>query len=123
MSESSHEPTKKSLLSNRTYNALKELSTVVLPAFGALYFALAQIWGFPKGEEVVGSLAVVSTFFGTLLKISTSSYNKSNEKYVGDLIAEPHPNDETKTILAARLNEPVEKVQSMTEATFRVLPK
>ncbi|MBQ2396430.1 MAG: phage holin [Bacteroidales bacterium] len=52
----------------------------VLPAIGTLYFALAGIWGFPYGEEVVGTIAAVDTFLGVILGISTAQYNKNKEE-------------------------------------------
>lgn len=63
-------------LSNRTYDILKWITQLLLPALGTLYFALAGIWGFPYGEEVVGTLVAVDTFLGVCLGISTKQYNK-----------------------------------------------
>lgn len=64
-------------MSDKTYNILKKIAQLVLPAVGTLYFALAGIWGFPYGEEVVGTITAVDTFLGVVLGISTSSYNKA----------------------------------------------
>lgn len=64
------------MLDNKTYDLLKWIAIIVLPALGALYFGLAKIWGFPYGEEVVGTITVIDTFLGTLLGISTNNYNK-----------------------------------------------
>ena len=64
-------------LSNRAYDVLKYISQIVLPALGALYAALAKIWGFPYGEEIVGTIAAVDLFLGAILKISTDNYNKT----------------------------------------------
>lgn len=66
------------MLSNRIYDILKYIALIALPATGALYFTLSQIWGLPYGEEVVGTIAAVDTFLGTLLQISTAIYNKNN---------------------------------------------
>lgn len=65
-------------MSNKTYDILKHLAQVVIPAVSALYFGLANIWGLPYGEEIVGTLAVVDTFLGALLGISTAQYKKQN---------------------------------------------
>lgn len=73
------------LLSDRMYNILKAMVTIVFPALGALYFALAQIWGLPEPEKVLGTIAAVSTFLGVLIGISTKSYNNSDAKYDGAL--------------------------------------
>lgn len=66
-------------LSNKTYDTLKWIAQYFLPAVGALYFALAGIWGFPYGEEVVGTCSAVDAFLGVLLGISTANYNKRQE--------------------------------------------
>lgn len=63
-------------MKNRTYDILKYIALIVLPAIGTLYFALAQIWGLPYGEEIVGTITAVDAFLGAVLKISTDKYNK-----------------------------------------------
>lgn len=63
-------------LSNKVYNILKWIAMIFLPALGALYFGLSQIWGFPYGEEIVGTISIIDTFLGALLGISTMNYNK-----------------------------------------------
>lgn len=66
-------------LSDKIYNRIKWLVQIVLPAFGGLYFGLAQIWGFPNPEAVVGSLALLTTFFGIILGFSSKTYNASSD--------------------------------------------
>ena len=63
-------------MSNRVYDVLKYIALIVLPALGALYFGLAKIWGFPYATEIVGTISVVDTFLGAILKISNDNYNK-----------------------------------------------
>ena len=67
-------------LSNTTYDILKWIATLLLPALGTLYFALASIWGFPYGEQIVGTITAIDTFLGVILGISTAQYNKKVEK-------------------------------------------
>lgn len=66
-------------LSNKTYDILKWIALILLPAIGTLYFGLAQIWNLPYAEEIVGTITVIDTFLGAILGISTSSYNKANK--------------------------------------------
>ena len=68
------------MLSNKTYDILKWIAQILLPALGTLYFALASIWGFPYGEQIVGTITAVDTFLGVVLGISTEQYNKKVEK-------------------------------------------
>ena len=58
-------------MNDKTYNLLKWIAMVVLPAMGTLYFALAGIWGFPFGEEIVGTITAIDAFLGALLGISS----------------------------------------------------
>ena len=64
-------------MSNKTYDMAKYIAQIVLPACGTLYFALANIWGLPCGEQIVGTITAVDAFLGVLLGISTNRYNKA----------------------------------------------
>ena len=66
-------------MSNETYDFLKIIAQIVLPAIGTLYFALAGIWGLPYGEQIVGTLTAIDAFMGAVLKISTDQYNSENK--------------------------------------------
>jgi hypothetical protein len=63
-------------LDSKTYDLLKWIAMIVLPAFGTLYFALASIWGLPYGEQIVGTITAIDAFLGALLGVSTNNYNK-----------------------------------------------
>lgn len=65
-------------MSNKTYDVLKWIAQYGLPAIGTLYYALAGIWGLPRGEEVVGTITAIDAFLGVLLGISSAQYNKAN---------------------------------------------
>lgn len=66
-------------MSNSTYDTLKWIAQILLPALGTLYFALAGIWGFPYGEQIVGTITVIDTFLGALLGISNAQYKKEGD--------------------------------------------
>ena len=66
-------------MSNKTYDVLKWIAMVVLPAIGTLYFSLAGIWGWPYAEEIVGTVTAIDTALGVLLGISSVQYNKKQE--------------------------------------------
>lgn len=63
-------------MTNKTYDVLKFVAQILLPALGTLYFALASIWGLPYAEQIVGTITAVDTFLGAILGISTANYNK-----------------------------------------------
>lgn len=64
-------------MSNKVYDVLVWVAQIVLPALGTLYAALAGIWGFPYGEQIVGTITAVDVFLGALLKISNAKYKKA----------------------------------------------
>ena len=66
-------------LSNKVYDVLKFLCTILLPACGTLYFALAKIWDLPLAEEIVGTLSAIAVFIGAIIGISSINYNKDKE--------------------------------------------
>jgi len=85
------QPSKGPLLNDKLYDFLKRFAVVVLPAFGAFYFTVAQIWGLPKAEEVVGTIAAVNVFVGVIVQLANRSYNKREIGYDGSLnVSEQH---------------------------------
>lgn len=66
-------------MSDKVYDVLKWIAQYLLPASATLYFALANIWGFPYAEQVVGTISAIDTFLGVMLGISTIQYNKDNK--------------------------------------------
>ena len=66
-------------MTNKTYDVLKFIATIILPALGTLYFALSQIWGLPYGEEIIGTITAIVTFLATILKVSSVQYYKKEE--------------------------------------------
>ena len=68
------------MMSNKVYDILKWIALIALPAVATLYFAIAQIWGLPYGEQVVGTITAIDAFLGALLGISNYNYVKKEEK-------------------------------------------
>lgn len=64
------------VLNDKLYDVLKWIAQIVLPALGTLYASLAGIWGFPYGEQIVGTILAVDLFLGALLGISNVQYKK-----------------------------------------------
>lgn len=67
-------------MKNKTYDILKWVALVVLPAIATLYFALAGIWHLPYGEQIVGTITAIDTFIGAILGISNYNYKKKEGK-------------------------------------------
>lgn len=63
-------------MNNKTYDVLKWVALVVLPALTTLWLALANIWGFPYAEAIGATMAAITAFLGALLGVSSVQYNK-----------------------------------------------
>lgn len=83
-------PRSHTLFSNRTYDYLKFIALVLLPALATAYFALGGLWDLPKVDEVVGTIVVIDTFLGALLGFSTNQYNKSDDRFDGEIYVTPN---------------------------------
>lgn len=62
-------------MSKKAYNILNVIAQILLPGIGTLYFALANIWQLPFGEEILGTTTAIDTFLGALIGISSTNYN------------------------------------------------
>lgn len=61
-------------MSNKTYDVLKWVVMVCLPALTTLWLTLASIWGFPYAEPIGATLGAITVFLGALLGISSAKY-------------------------------------------------
>lgn len=61
-------------MTNKTYDILKWIALILLPALATFYAAIAAVWGLPYTEQVVGTITAVDTLLGTLLKVSADKY-------------------------------------------------
>ena len=105
-------------ISDTTYDNLRRTGEYVLPALAAFYFGLSQIWGFPYGEEVVGSIALLNIFLGVVIGAFRSKYNNSDAKYDGEMIVSE---DDERKLYRLELNEDVESLDDKKEISFKVV--
>lgn len=62
-------------MSNKTYDILKYVVTIVLPALTTLWLTLASIWGLPYGEPIGATMGAITVFLGALIGVSSAKYN------------------------------------------------
>lgn len=67
-------------MTNKTYDILKWIAALVLPALATLVIALAGIWGLPYGEAIGATITAVDAFLGTILGISSKNYQASTDE-------------------------------------------
>ena len=84
-------PSKNPLLSDSMYTKLEYLARVVLPALATLYLALATLWTFPYGPQVVGTIVAVDTFLGVFIGFAQKSYDASDAAYNGTIVVTKTP--------------------------------
>lgn len=78
----------KPMLKGRVYDFFKNLAQLYLPAAGTAYVSLAPILDLPGAEKVVGTIVVVDTFLGAILKLSQVSYDNSEERFDGTVLVD-----------------------------------
>ena len=90
------------IMSNKTYDILKYIALVGLPALATLYLTLSYIWGLPYGEAVAGTITAIDTFLGALLGISSKTYELNEQKaaleYSVSLLKETMEQDKAKAM-------------------------
>ena len=64
------------MLTNRTYDILKWIDLIALPAIGTAWAGLAQIWNLPYPDEIPATIMVICTLLGALLGVSSATYYK-----------------------------------------------
>lgn len=68
----------KQILSDKVYDILFWIVVIVIPALSVLWTALSQIWGFPYGTEIRGTIDAVAVFLGVVMGVSKVQYKKNN---------------------------------------------
>lgn len=92
---------------NKGYDVVKAFAQIILPALGALYSAVAGIWGLPDAEKVVGTIVAIDTFLGVILAIASSGYKPPADGKL--IIDQTDPNKDVHTL---HLDTPVEDLPS-----------
>ena len=105
-------------LSNKVYDNLNWVVRFGLPGLGALYFSLAQIWGLPAGEQVLGTITSLALFLGILLGISSRQYQASDERTDGSLIVDT--SDPEKDVYRLDLTTQLDDLPGKNEIVLKV---
>ena len=66
-------------MSNKTYDILKFIAQVVLPALTTFYGVLGATLNIPYTQEVITIAVAFDTMLGTILGISSRNYYKNIE--------------------------------------------
>lgn len=59
---------------NKTYDILKFVAQIILPAFATFYITIAEIWNLPFSTEIAGTITAIDTLLGACLHKASSDY-------------------------------------------------
>ena len=71
-------------MTNKTYDALKNVALYILPALATLILALGSIWSLPYCEAIAATVTALDTFLGSVLKISSNKYAEAQGESEGE---------------------------------------
>ena len=64
------------IFKNKTYDVLKFIAQIVLPAVATLWVAISTIWQLPLSDQIEGTITAVVVFLDT----TVGKFNRSNSK-------------------------------------------
>ena len=64
-------------MNNKTYDRLKWIAMIVIPAAAALVGTIGESVGWPQTGLAVTIITAVGAFLGTVLGVSNQNYNKN----------------------------------------------
>ena len=67
-------------ISNRTYDILKYIALIALPALQVFWLTIGKIWNIAYTVEIGATIGAVALLLGTLLGVSTKNYLADKEQ-------------------------------------------
>lgn len=109
------------ILGEKWYNRGKWVVMLLLPAFSTLYVTIGALWGLPYIQQVVGTSSALALFFGTLLGVSSKTYNNSDARFDGDMVLET--NEDGRKLYTIALNEDVNHLDDKKQIVLKMDPR
>lgn len=100
-------------MTSKTYDILKWVAMVALPAFATLILAICGLWGLPYAEQIAGTVTAVATFLGALLQITSKNYQ-------GDGTLNVDTSDPAKDLYSLDLTTGLSELPNKSKITLRV---
>lgn len=66
-------------LNNRTYDILKYVALIALPAIQVFWLTIGKIWNISYTVEIGATIGAVALLLGTLLGVSTRNYYEEEQ--------------------------------------------
>lgn len=70
------------IFKNKTYDTLKFIAQILLPAIATLWVAISTIWQLPLADQIEGTITAVIVFIDTLLGLTLAK--ASSDYHRGD---------------------------------------
>lgn len=71
------------ILKNSTFNVLKWIALIALPATATFWYAIGTTWNLPYVQEIQVTITAIDTLLGTLLGVASNQYNKKANDFSG----------------------------------------
>ncbi len=111
-------PQKGFAISDSFYKKIKILVMIIFPVFSTIYFIVGSIFGWANLPQVLGFIAVITTFLSVVLVISARFYNKSDSRFDGSI--DIHTTEADVKVYSLNLNSDPEDLDSKSSILFKV---
>lgn len=74
-------------MTDKTYDILKRVALIVVPALATFVNAVGIVWGIPYTNEATATITALGVFLGAALGVSSKNYEPDTH---GDLVVTKH---------------------------------
>lgn len=74
-------------MNNQTYDILKRIALIIVPALATFVNAAGVVWGLPYVNEIVATITAFGVFLGAILGVSSANYTPETH---GNLVVTKH---------------------------------
>lgn len=74
-------------MNNQTYDTIKRVALIIVPALATFVNAAGMVWGIPYTNEVTATITAFGVFLGASLGISSANYTPETH---GNLVVTKH---------------------------------
>lgn len=74
-------------MNNKTYDTLKRVALIIIPALATFVSAAGVVWGIPYTNEITATITAFGVFLGAALGVSSKNYTPETH---GNLVVTKH---------------------------------
>lgn len=74
-------------MNNQTYDILKRVALIIIPAMATFVSAAGVVWGLPYTNEITATITAFGVFLGAALGVSSTNYTPETH---GNLVVTKH---------------------------------